>query len=237
MGALTSIPLCQRARGAEEGGGDTNNNLQGEEDRNITQVVEVQPEATSTPKVLRRIEPLPEDRDLGDSSNSDSLESELEVRAVSERTFGSDSGLEQSGDELEATREVEVHEAEEEEESMEDLNVALPEEEDTEEEEETVESLQTGDLGVDRAKTFRVEKEQPPLDMELDALADEFSEPLPNEEESEEEEEGEREEDEEETSSVSRKLADLGVSEEEEGVSNMLSELTQGSRSHEMARR
>ena len=38
MGALTSIPLCQRARGAEEGG-DTNNNLQGEEDRNITQVI------------------------------------------------------------------------------------------------------------------------------------------------------------------------------------------------------
>merc|ERR1719234_2699850 len=104
---------------------------------------------------------------------------------------------------------------------MEDLNVALPEEEeeDTEEEEETVESLQTGDLGVDRAKTFRVEKELPPLDMELDAFADEFSEPLPNEEESEEEE---KEEDE-ETSSVSRKLADLGVSEEEEGVSNMLS--------------
>ena len=149
------------------------------------------------------------------------------MRAVSERTFSSDSGLEQSGDELEATREVEVHEAEEE--SMEDLNVALPEEEDTEEEEETVESLQTGDLGVDRATTFRVQKEQPPLDMELDALADEFSEPLPNEEEEEEEEE--------ETSSVSRKLADLGVSEEEDGVSNMLTELTQGSRSHEMARR
>ena len=157
---------------------------------------------------------------------------------MSERTFGSDSGLEQSGDELEATREVEVHEtAEEEEESMEDLNVALPEEED-DSEEETVESLQTGDLGVDRATTFRVQKEQPPLDMELDALADEFSEPLPNEEESsEEEEEGEREEEDEEASSVSRKLADLGVSEEEEGVSNMLSELTQGSRSHEMARR
>ena len=132
-----------------------------------------------------------------------------------------------------------MHEtAEEEEESMEDLNVALPEEED-DSEEETVESLQTGDLGVDRATTFRVQKEQPPLDMELDALADEFSEPLPNEEESseEEEEEGEREEEDEEASSVSRKLADLGVSEEEEGVSNMLSELTQGSRSHEMARR
>ena len=97
MGALTSIPLCQRARGTEEGGGgDNNNNLHNEEDRNIPQVtsasnkqilkhplsyqvVEVQPEATSTPKVLRRIEPLPEDRDLGDSSNSDSLESELEV--------------------------------------------------------------------------------------------------------------------------------------------------------------
>ena len=153
---------------------------------------------------------------------------------MSERTFGSDSGLEQSGDELEATREVEVHE--EEEESMEDLNVALPEDEDedTEEEEETVESLQTGDLGVDRTTTFRVQKEQPPLDMELDALADEFSEPLPNEEDESEEDEGEREE---ETSSVSRKLADLGVSEEEDGVSNMLSELTQGSRSHEMARR
>ena len=130
-----------------------------------------------------------------------------------------------------------MHEtAEEEEESMEDLNVALPEEED-DSEEETVESLQTGDLGVDRATTFRVQKEQPPLDMELDALADEFSEPLPNEEESSEEEEGEREEEDEEASSVSRKLADLGVSEEEEGVSNMLSELTQGSRSHEMARR
>ena len=131
-----------------------------------------------------------------------------------------------------------MHEtAEEEEESMEDLNVALPEEED-DSEEETVESLQTGDLGVDRATTFRVQKEQPPLDMELDALADEFSEPLPNEEESsEEEEEEEREEEDEEASSVSRKLADLGVSEEEEGVSNMLSELTQGSRSHEMARR
>ena len=144
---------------------------------------------------------------------------------MSERTFGSDSGLEQSGDELEATREVEVHE--EEEESMEELNVGQ-EEEDTEEE-ETVESLQTGDLGVDRAKTFRVEKEQPPLDMELEALADEFSEPLPNEESEEEEEE-------EETNSMSRKLAELGVSEEEEdGVSNMLSDLTQSSRSHEMA--
>ena len=40
MGALTSIPLCQRARGAEEGG-DTNNNLQEEEDRNITQVTKI----------------------------------------------------------------------------------------------------------------------------------------------------------------------------------------------------
>lgn len=151
----------------------------------------------------------------------------IKVRAVSERTFGSDSGLEQSGDELEATREVEVHE--EEEESMEELNVGQEEEDHEEEEEETVESLQTGDLGVDRAKTFRVEKEQPPLDMELEALADEFSEPLPNEESEEEEEE-------EETNSMSRKLAELGVSEEEEdGVSNMLSDLTQSSRSHEMA--
>jgi hypothetical protein len=99
MGALASLPLCQRARGL-----DGNNNLPGEEDRNVAtvhqvidtslltalttlQVVEVQPEATSTPKLdssRRRIEPLPEagdsvERDLGDSSNSDSLESELEV--------------------------------------------------------------------------------------------------------------------------------------------------------------
>ena len=70
---------------------------------------------------------------------------------MSERTFGSDSGLEQSGDELEATREVEVHE---EEESMEELNVGQEDEDTEEEEEETVESLRTGDLGVDRAKTF-----------------------------------------------------------------------------------
>jgi len=218
MGALTSLPLCQRAR-AEE---DTNNNLPAEEDRNIPQVVEVQPEATSTPKVetRRRIEPLPEDRDLGDSSNSDSLESELEARAVSERTFGSDSGLEQSGDELEVTREVEVAE----EESAEDLNVAL--DEDTEGE-ETVESLETGDLGVDRATTFRVQKVEPPLDMELEALEDEFSEPLPNEEEDDEEES--------EESSVSRKLAELGVS-EEEAITTMLSELASG-QGREMTRR
>ena len=165
-------------------------------------------------------------RSLSNPFNHILIFENIKVRAVSERTFGSDSGLEQSGDELEATREVEVHE---EEESMEELNVGQEEEDTEEEEEETVESLQTGDLGVDRAKTFRVEKEQPPLDMELEALADEFSEPLPNEESEEEEEE-------EETNSMSRKLAELGVSEEEEdGVSNMLSDLTQNSRSHEMA--
>lgn len=83
MGALSSIPLCQRAGALE--GEDTNNNLATAEDRNlavvaqVAEVVQLQPEATSTPK-LRRIEPLPEvERDLGESSNSDSLESELEV--------------------------------------------------------------------------------------------------------------------------------------------------------------
>lgn len=230
MGALTSIPLCQRARTEEDG----NNNLPGMEDRNLAQghqVVEIQPEATSTPKQdnRRRIEPLPDERDLGDSSNSDSLESELEVRAVCERTFGSDSGLEQSGDELEITREVEVHE----EESMEDLNMALEDDdddEDYEEEEEvpedTVENLETGDLGVNRATTFRVQKEEPSMDMDLDAL-EELSETLPEEEK----EIHDLEEEDENTSSlVSKKLTELGVS-EEEAITSMLSELTAGSHS------
>merc|ERR1711962_386176 len=186
MGALTSMPLCQRARVEEDG----NNNLPGMEDRNLAQgpqVVEIQPEATSTPKVdnRRRIEPLPDERDLGDSSNSDSLESELEVRAVCERTFGSDSGLEQRGDELEITREVEVHE----EESIEYLNTALEDdddEEDSEEEEEevpedTVETLESGDLGVNRATTFRVQKDESSVAMDLNDF-EELSENLPKKE-------------------------------------------------------
>jgi len=83
-----------------------------------------QPEATSTPKMSgerRAIVPLPIDRDITDrgreSSYSDSLESDLEGRAISERMSGSDSGLEHSADELEVggrrssgEREVEVAE-------------------------------------------------------------------------------------------------------------------------------
>jgi len=237
MGALTSMPLCQRARTEEDG----NNNLPGIEDRNLAQghrqVVEIQPEATSTPKQdhRRRIEPLPQDRDLGDSSNSDSLESELEVRAVCERTFGSDSGLEQSGDELEITREVEIHE----EESIEYLNTALEDdddEEDYEEEEEeevpedTVETLESGDLGVNRATTFKVQKEKPSLAMDLNDF-EELSENLPDKvkeiQELEEEEENP-------SSLVSKKF---GVS-SEDAISSLLSELTTDcvSRSSEICR-
>jgi len=233
MGALTSIPLCQRARGEEDG----NNNLPGMEDRNLAQVhqvVEIQPEATSTPKLdnRRRIEPLPDERDLGDSSNSDSLESELEVRAVSERTFGSDSGLEQSGDELEVTREVEVHE----EESMEDLNVALEEEEDDEDGDEpgdTVENLESGDLGVDRSTTFKVPKVEPPINMELEVSEDEFSEPLTNDEEGRSSMEGG-----DEKKNNIDKLSELGISEAEK-ITSMLSELSTGPQSYssEMSRR
>jgi len=236
MGALTSMPLCQRARVEEDG----NNNLPGMEDRNLAQgpqVVEIQPEATSTPKVdnRRRIEPLPDERDLGDSSNSDSLESELEVRAVCERTFGSDSGLEQSGDELEITREVEVHE----EESIEYLNTALEDdddEEDSEEEEEeevpedTVETLESGDLGVNRATTFRVQKDEPSVAMDLNDF-EELSENLPKKEK-----EIEELEEEEDTSSLVAKK--FGVS-EEDAITSMLSELTTGSphsRSSEICR-
>lgn len=148
----------------------------------------------------------------------------LQARAVNERTFGSDSGLEQSGDELEVQPKVEANEAES---DAEDLNVAL--EEDTEEEEETSESLETGDLGVDRATTFRVEREEPPLDMELEALEEELAEPLPNEDEEEEEDE----------TPVGRKHREMGIS-EEEAITNMLSELSTGPsrvHGHEMSRR
>merc|ERR1712083_90041 len=175
-------------------------------------VVEVQPEATSTPKVLRRIEPLPEDRDLGDTSNSDSLESELEARAVSDRTFGSDSGLEQSGDELEITREVEI--AEDDRESMDELNIAVDNDSDV----ETAASLETGDLGVDRATTFRVppstEVNVDDLDKEVDAELETIKEPMQHESsESESEDE------------IPRKLEDLDTT---QAISSMLSDLTVG---------
>lgn len=103
---------------------ETNNNNVIEEPV-VSQPIGVeQPEATSTPKMSgerRAIVPLPVDRDITDrgreSSYSDSLESDLEGRAISERMSGSDSGLEHSADELEVggrrssgEREVEVAE-------------------------------------------------------------------------------------------------------------------------------
>merc|ERR1712168_1048935 len=208
------IPLCARTR--EVGLGDTeadrNNNLASEVDNNHVQpAVVVQPEATSTPKVSgerRRIEPLPEERDLGDTSNSDSLESDLEVRAVSDRTFGSDSGLEQSGDELEITREVEI--AEDDRESMDELNIAVDNDSDV----ETAASLETGDLGVDRATTFRVppsnEVNVKDLDKEVDAELETIKEPMQHESsESEAEDDAE----------IPRKLEDLETT---QAISNML---------------
>ena len=135
-----------------------------------------------------------------------------QARPVSERTFGSDSGLEQSSDELEVAREV-PKEGEEVEED--DLDTAL------ESEEETVESLETGDLGVDRGTTFRARGEE--LDMEI---GEDCSEPLPNEDDDEEEEEEEEGGDE---SQVSKKLATLGVN-EEEAISALLSDMTSGGR-------
>jgi len=220
MGALNSIPLCARTRevGLGETEADRNNNVASEVDNNHMQpAVVVQPEATSTPKIggeRRRIEPLPEERDLGDSSNSDSLESDLEARAVSDRTFGSDSGLEQSGDELEITREVEI--AEDDRESMDELNIAVDNDSDS----ETAASLETGDLGVDRATTFRV----PPsdkvdiddLDKEVDSEFDTIREPVQHESsESENEDEAQ----------IPRKLEDLETT---QAITSMLSDLTVG---------
>ena len=216
MGALNSIPLCARTRevGQGENEADRNNNLPDEVDNNLVRpTVVVQPEATSTPKVnneRRRIEPLPEERDLGDSSNSDSLESDLQPSAVSDHTFGSDSGLEQSGDELEITREIEA--AEEDKESDDELNVAV----DNELEYETPASLESGDLGVDRTTTFRV----PPTsevsmnNNEKDAnVASEKVQSHPED-------------------TISQKLEDL---ESTQAISNMLSDLTMGANTRGVA--
>ena len=145
MGAgLSSVPLCSRA---DPDSVDGNNNLHTEPDNNLQHsqlVVETQPAPveTSTPKLEREREVESEDS--------------LESHPASHRTFGSDSGLEHSGDELELSRYVE------------DLDAAVDsEEEDAEEEEEgkgeseseeTSESLESGDLGIDRSTTFRVSK-------------------------------------------------------------------------------
>jgi len=211
--------------GVGENEADRNNNVASEVDNNhVPPAVVVQPEATSTPKVSgerRRIEPLPEERDLGDSSNSDSLESDLEARAVSDRTFGSDSGLEQSGDELEITREVEI--AEDDRESMDELNIAVDNESDF----ETAASLETGDLGVDRATTFRVppsnEVDIEDLDKEVDAEFDTIREPIQQESSKSEAEKDDQ---------VTRKLEDLETT---QAITSLLSDLTVGAETKGLA--
>ena len=146
MGAgLSSVPLCSRA---DPDSVDGNNNLHTEPDNNLPSqlVVETQPAPveTSTPKLEREREVESEDS--------------LESHPASHRTFGSDSGLEHSGDELELSRYV----------TEDDLDDAVDTEEEDEEEEEeedggeeeTSESLESGDLGIDRATTFRVKKKE-----------------------------------------------------------------------------
>ena len=143
--ALSSVPLCSRAGDSA----DTNNNLPSQPDNNIAREVVVEhqpaPVQTSTPKLERE----PATGTLGDHQDS------LDFGPGSDRTFSSDSGLEHSGDELELSRYV----------VEEDLDVAVDteDEEDEEEEgvdEETLESLESGDLGIDRSTTFRVSKEK-----------------------------------------------------------------------------
>lgn len=128
MGNIASTYLCSRGGEPDlektiEDKRETNNNVI--EEPVVNQPIGVeQPEATSTPKMSgerRAIVPLPIDRDITErgreSSYEDSLESDMEGRAISERMSGSDSGLEHSADELEVggrrssgEREVEVAE-------------------------------------------------------------------------------------------------------------------------------
>ena len=144
--ALSSVPLCSRIREQIEPLGDDNNNVDTASDNNNGDVIQNQnsviveapapaPVETSTPKLGR-------ERDLGDTRDPDSLE----FGPGSDQTFGSDSGLEHSSDELELAGYT----------GEEYPDTVLDTE--TEEEEETMESLESGDLGLDRATTFRVKK-------------------------------------------------------------------------------
>ena len=144
--ALSSVPLCSRIREQIEPLGDDNNNVDTAPDNNNGNVIQNQnsviveapapaPVETSTPKLGR-------ERDLGDTRDPDSLE----FGPGSDQTFGSDSGLEHSSDELELAGYT----------GEEYPDTVLDTE--TEEEEETMESLESGDLGLDRATTFRVKK-------------------------------------------------------------------------------
>ena len=153
--ALSSVPLCARAGGAAT---DDNNNVEDEPDNNNADVIvacqpqpvvtssDPAPVETSTPKMERDLE-----RDLGDgAADPDSLD----FGPVSDKTYGSDSGLEHSSDELELSRYVVDDDY---------LDTVLDSDEDEEEDthdEETHESLESGDLGIDRTKTFRVTKSE-----------------------------------------------------------------------------
>ena len=151
MGAtLSSVPLCSRMAGDSP---DNNNNLQSEPDNNLVvgEVVETQPAPvqTSTPKLERERETAEDSLDFGPGSDR--------------TTFGSDSGLEHSGDELELSRYV----------TEDDLDDAVDTEEEDEEEEdggeeETSESLESGDLGIDRSTTFRVKKKEEEVEEEAE---------------------------------------------------------------------
>jgi len=156
MGAtLSSVPLCSRADPAT----DDNNNVDTLTDNNLdvrevnaNMIVAHQPAPapveTSTPKIDREREI---ERDLGESDNPDSLE----FGPTSDKTFGSDSGLDHSSDEQEMSRY-----------NIDDdyLDTVLDTEDEDEEEvdpevdDETQESLESGDLGIDRSTTFRVKK-------------------------------------------------------------------------------
>ena len=150
MGAvLSSVPLCSRTAGDSL---DNNNNNHSEPDNNLVsqEVVETQPAPvqTSTPKLEREREPAEDSLDFGPGSDG--------------TTFGSDSGLEHSGDELELSRYVT-------EDDLEDVVDTEDEQDDEEEEggeEETSESLESGDLGIDRSTTFRVKKKEETEELE-----------------------------------------------------------------------
>lgn len=136
--ALSSVPLCSRA----EPPTDDNNNDHAAPDNNNAEVVvtaEPAPVQTSTPKTVTRDQA----RDLGDS----------EAVVDSMETYGSDSGLENSGDDedLELSRYAV-------DEDYVDTVVDDDSDLDGDNDEETQESLESGDLGVDRATTFRVKK-------------------------------------------------------------------------------
>lgn len=124
------------------------------------------------------------------------------------------SGIELSGDELEITREVEI--AEDDRESMDELNIAVDNDSDS----ETPASLETGDLGVDRSTTFRVppsnEIKMDDLDKEVDAEFDTIREPVQHESS-----ESETEDD----AQIPRKLEDLETT---QAITSMLSDLAVG---------